>query len=152
MFKGDRPIEVLYSDKSGEMSKACKDLQIMPRNSLPGLPKNNAVIERTNRDILEGIRVVLVRAGLPACFWTYACYHYCLSENIALDENGESPWFKTHGYHFNGQEIPFEAAVIYRPADTVAIAPGKMEAASRTGIVAGYQIEYGYTWHKKMRV
>ena len=86
----------------------------------------------------------MVRAGLPACFWTFACWHSCLAENIVRDDTGESPWSKTHGEQWNGPEIPFGAAVIYRPSDTVAVVPGKIEPTGRMGIFAGYQIEYGY--------
>ena len=34
-FAGDRTIRNLYSDKSGEISKALRELGIMPKNSVP---------------------------------------------------------------------------------------------------------------------
>ena len=74
-FRGDRTINCLYSDRSGEIKSALKSLRIMRKTSLPGVPRTNAVIERTNRDILEGVRSVLIRAGFPACFWTFAWHH-----------------------------------------------------------------------------
>ena len=131
---GDHQIDCLYSDNSGEIGKACRVNSIATRNSLPGLPKNNAIIERTNQDILQGIRTVLVRAGLPACFWTYACYHYCLMENVMKDSSGTSAWFRTHEEDFNGELLPFGCAVIYKPSDTVGITPGKMEGTGRRHI------------------
>ena len=145
-FAGDRIIHNLYSDKSGEIAKALRDLNIMPKNSVPGRPQTNAVIERANRDILEGIRTSLVRAGLPACFWTFACFHYCLADNIAHGPDGSSPWLKTHGYPFTGELVPFGAAVIYKPTPVQDVAISKMEPSTRVGIFAGYKIEPGYKW------
>ena len=60
-------VKKLYSDNSGEISKALKKLGIMPHKSLPGEPQTNAVAERLNSDIIEGARANLIRAGLPAC-------------------------------------------------------------------------------------
>ena len=62
-LRGDRKVDVLYSDNSGEINKALRDCAILPQNSLPGEPRNNSVVERVNGDILEGARTNLVRAG-----------------------------------------------------------------------------------------
>ena len=96
-FAGDRGIRKLYSDNSGEIAKALAKLKIMPHNSLPGEPRNNAVAERTNGDILEGTRASLIRAGLPNAYWPYASQHYCVMENTHFTHGVESPWAKTHG-------------------------------------------------------
>ena len=64
-IKGDRVIERLFSDWSGEIYKALRNLHIVAERSQPGAPQNNAVAERLVRDVLEGTRTVLVRAGLP---------------------------------------------------------------------------------------
>ena len=93
---GDRGVRKLYSDNSGEIGKALKELKIMPHNSQPGVPQTNAVIERLNQDILDGTRTSLVRAGLPACFWPFAAERYCLQENVHTGVDGGSPWCKTH--------------------------------------------------------
>ena len=62
-FKSDRTIERFYSDRSGEIDKALRDLHIVAENSQLGVPQNNAVAERLVRDVLEGTRTVLVRSG-----------------------------------------------------------------------------------------
>ena len=82
-FIGLRQAKVMYSDNSGEIKKASKDLQILPQTSQPGMPANNAVAERTNQDILGGVRTNLEQAGLPACFWPYAAEHYCVMDNTS---------------------------------------------------------------------
>ena len=86
--KGERTIDTLYSDRSGEIKRALRDLQIVPDQSQPGVPQNNAVSERLVQDVLEGARTALVRAGLPPCFWEFACRHYCMAEHFV-------PWRKS---------------------------------------------------------
>ena len=79
-FMGNRKIERFYSDRSGEIERALRDLHIVSDTSQPGVPKNNAVAERLVQYILEGTLTALLRAGLPPCVWEYACQHYCLME------------------------------------------------------------------------
>ena len=67
-FIGMRGAKMLYSDRSGEINAACKFLKIYPFRSQPGMPQNNAVIERANQDVLDGVRTNLNQAGLPMCF------------------------------------------------------------------------------------
>ena len=102
--KGERNIERFYSDRSGEIDRALRDLHIVPDKSQPGVPQNNVVAERIVQYILEGTRTALLRAGLPPCFWEFACQHYCLMENVISlrksepsDGGGTSPWELTHG-------------------------------------------------------
>ena len=45
-FKGERNIERFYSDRSGEIDRALRDLHIVPDNSQRGVPQNNVVGER----------------------------------------------------------------------------------------------------------
>ena len=76
---GDINIEGFYSDRSGEIERALRDLHIVSDNSQLGVPQNNAVAERLVQDILEGTRTV---GGLAPCVWEYACQHYCLMEHV----------------------------------------------------------------------
>ena len=106
-FMGDRKIDIFYSARSGEIERALRDLHIVSDTSQPGVPQNNAVVERFVQDILEGTRTALLRAGLPPCFWEYACQHYCLMENVLLgrepvaaDVENTSPWEQAHGEPF----------------------------------------------------
>ena len=56
-------------------------LGIQHDKSLPGEPRNNAMIERTNRLVVEGAMTLLHRAGLPVQFWPFACRYFCLCHN-----------------------------------------------------------------------
>ena len=67
-FAGTRSIHKLYSDRSGEIGQALKDLGIMAQGSQPGLPQTNAVAERANGEVIAGTRALLVGAGLPYNF------------------------------------------------------------------------------------
>ena len=83
MFVGIRDVGIMYSDNSQEIKLSNKGLKIAPKTSQPGHPKNNAIAERTNQDILYGTRTVLEHAGLPSCFWPCAAEHYCVMENTS---------------------------------------------------------------------
>ena len=80
-FKDERNIERCYSDRSGEIDRALRDLHIVPDNSQLGESQNNAVVERLVQYVLEGTSSALLRAGVPPCFWEYACRHYCTMEH-----------------------------------------------------------------------
>eukprot|EP00972_Heterocapsa_arctica_P063527 9377004-Heterocapsa_arctica.AAC.1 len=67
-FRGTYKIQTMYSDRSGEIIKACKKLRILRESSRPGVPQSNAKIERANLDILEGTRTSMIHAGFPECF------------------------------------------------------------------------------------
>lgn len=59
--------QTMYSDQEESIKLACKNLKLRAEFSQAGVPRNNAVIERTIGDILEGSRVLLRTAGLPVC-------------------------------------------------------------------------------------
>ena len=82
-FFGDKKVEVFYSDNAPELKLACKTLGIVHELSLPGVPQNNAMVERTNLDVLEGTRPCLVCAGLPQCFWPFAAPQFCFLDNTS---------------------------------------------------------------------
>ena len=133
-FMGDRRIDIFYSDRSGEIERALRDLHIVSDTSQPRVPQNNAVAERLVQDILEGTRTALLRAGLPPCFWEYACQHYCLMENVlpgresaAAGVDKKSPWEKMHGEPFYGKLIPIGAKVFIKPSETKGDSTSKME-------------------------
>ena len=71
-FAGKRHIHKLYSYRSGEISRALKNLSIMPQCGQPGVPQYNAGAECANREVLAGTRSLLLSAGLPHYFWEYA--------------------------------------------------------------------------------
>ena len=159
-FVGPRNVDVLYSDRSGEINLACRNMRILPFNSQPGMPQNNAVIERTNQDLLAGVRCNLEQAGLPACFWPMAGEHFCVVDNTSdvVHAPGETPWMKTHGKHFAGERWPLGCAVVFKPNDTQNNGNTglgehlKMKGDTLDGVFGGYELGPGYTWHGLYRV
>ena len=102
-FKRERNIERFYSDRSGDTDRALRDLHIVPDNSQPGAPQNNAVVERLAQYVMEGTRTALLRAGVPPCFCEFACRRYCTMEpallvqkSVAANGDRSSPWEETH--------------------------------------------------------
>ena len=98
-YKVDRTIGRFYSERSGEIERALRELEIVAEQSQPGVPQNNAVAERLVQDLLEGARTALVRACLPLYVWEFSCRHYCMAENFlprrksaAADGDRSSPW------------------------------------------------------------
>ncbi len=57
-FMGTRNIREFYSDNSGEIKKACKELIILHDGSQPGMPQTNGIAERNNQSIINKTRVV----------------------------------------------------------------------------------------------
>eukprot|EP00972_Heterocapsa_arctica_P046209 6816662-Heterocapsa_arctica.AAC.1 len=102
-FQGTYNIKTMYSDNSGEIIKACKKLRILREASRPSVPQNNAKIERTNLDILEGTRTSMIHAGFPECFWPFAAPAYCFLDNTnTLGRDGKpipdgSAWYLAKG-------------------------------------------------------
>ena len=147
---GKRLVTGLYSDNSGELKKACKIAKIQHDGGQPGVPQTNAIIERTNLDIVHGARCCLDPAGLPPCFGSFAAPCYCFLENTThkISEVGVSAWFKSQGADFEGLRVPFGCKVIYMPSDTKATSEtGKWDSPTSIGVFAGYWIQPGYTWH-----
>ncbi len=75
-FLGDACAQRAYVDNYKSYAAALRYLRIKCESSVPGMPKTNARIERVVQDQLDGGRTLMVAAGFPSCFWTYAlpCY------------------------------------------------------------------------------
>ena len=67
-FKGDQQIQLYYSDNYESIKRAVYKQNIAHEFSQPGIHQTNAIIERCNQDINNGIRCYLMQAGLPGCF------------------------------------------------------------------------------------
>ena len=144
-FRGDQPIERIYSDNFRSFQKACYHLGIMWERSQPGVHETNGRIERCNGDILAGIRTLLVQGGLPSGFWPLAGPCFCHLDNITLVD-GTSPWFKRHGDHFAGLSVPFGCGVHFIPAVTK-YARSKADPRLQWGVFVGYRLAPGGKWN-----
>jgi len=89
--KGGAKISNVYCDNYPSLIKAARQCGATCENSQPGVHHSNAIIERQNGELLDGIRVSLLQAGMPACFWPFAAPCYCHLENIAEDETESRP-------------------------------------------------------------
>ena len=61
------------------------------------------------------LSAALCNAGLPACFWPFACWQYCLVDNIRPPTDDKlSPYALTNGEEWIGPLIPFGVGVILK--------------------------------------
>eukprot|EP00975_Prorocentrum_lima_P065764 12905348-Prorocentrum_lima.AAC.1 len=67
------------------MEAALKDIDIVHDQSVPGHPKNNSWMERSNRIVLEGARAAILEVGLPLAFSRTLC---CTSAWPTTSGNG----------------------------------------------------------------
>ena len=93
-----------------------RKLRLRMDKSLPGLPRNNSAIERTNQDVTYMTRAALANAGLPACFWEFASAHMCFLDNT--EGWDKSAYALTHGKPYEGLRLPFGCRVRFIPANT----------------------------------
>ena len=112
-------MKYVYTDDSNSLKCALRQLGIPHDVSAPGRPKTNGVAERQVKEVIHGTRVMLRQAGIPDCFWPYAMRNVCFARNIHVNEKSlESPFFRRHGYEFEGKNIPFGARVEFHPSPT----------------------------------
>ena len=91
-FAGKTRIKRAYSDRGGELVKACDELNILHDHSLPGRPETNSLIERQVQVVTRGARALLSASGLPLAFWPHACHAFCMARNLQPDSLGHTAW------------------------------------------------------------
>eukprot|EP00959_Pyramimonas_sp_CCMP1952_P364099 7624845-Pyramimonas_sp.AAC.1 len=62
-----------------------------------------------------GTRALLMQAGLPPPYWTYAVRYFCLCYNARAPEEGKSSWGRRFGHMFEAPLFPFGSLVRYVP-------------------------------------
>ena len=151
---GRRKVKMGYSDVAPEFVAAMSELRIPLDHSLPGMPKNNSLAERTNQEIINPVATALLHAGLPAQYWPFALN--CVVHNLNIEDvegDGQSAWKSMTGEDFKGKAIPFGAKVYFKPTDTREKSYShKFDPKGIPGIFAGYTITVGQGWSRKYRV
>ena len=84
--------------------------------SIPGVPQTNSIAESRVKIVVRGIRVMLLSAGLPSCYWPFDAKCYAFMRTIV--RNGEDSIFaKRHnGEHFTGPSVPFGSLIWAMPS------------------------------------
>eukprot|EP00959_Pyramimonas_sp_CCMP1952_P101049 2113756-Pyramimonas_sp.AAC.1 len=90
-----------------ELARACYELKIAHDLTTPGTEKQNAVAERANGVVQVGTRALLMQAGLPPPYWTYAVRYFTLCYNTRIPEEGQSSWERRFGCRFEAPLLPF---------------------------------------------
>ena len=150
---GRRKVKLAYSDVAPEFDAAMAQLRILIDHSLPGLPKNNSLAERTNQEVINTVATSLLHAGLPAQYWHFALN--CVTHNLNIEDvegDGDSAWKRMTGEDFKGRAIPFGAKVFFQPTDTrEKTYAGKFDPKGIPGVFAGYVITTGQQWSRKYK-
>ena len=99
-------------------------------------------------NITDGVRVLLLEAGLPDCFWVYAAPTFCHMENITIQDDGVSKWsLANNGNEWTADTFPLGCLVYDIPAPTVEDRP-KHSSRMKAGIFFGYELLAGFIWGK----
>eukprot|EP00959_Pyramimonas_sp_CCMP1952_P335545 7025879-Pyramimonas_sp.AAC.1 len=86
-----------FADGARELARACYELDIAHVPTFPGNKKENAVAERANGVVQMGARALLVQAGVPPPYWTYAVRYFCLCYNTRTPAEGQPSWERRFG-------------------------------------------------------
>ena len=141
-FAGTCNPKLFYSDNAGEFKQAAASLEWRHDTGTDNRPATNSVIERQNRNILEGTRTALYKAGLEHKFWSRAIQCWCFLSNVSRvhESDGKTVWKRRHGIKFEGKLIPFCAEIHYLPtADREVQQRQKCAPKMVEGLFAGYK-------------
>ena len=107
---------VIYTDKSLELGKFCKELSWNHCTSTPHRSETNGIAERAVRRVKEGTCAVLLQSGLYENWWadSMECFSY-LRNNQDLLSDGKTSYERRFGKPFKGPIIPFGSLVEYHP-------------------------------------
>ena len=151
-FTGNRKVALAFSDQAPQFVKACRELRITLDTSVPGRKVTNSLAERNIQFLVGATATCLLEAGLPACYWSFAVT--CVSHLLNIEELDEgSAWQKMHKEKFKGPMIPLGAKVIFKPSDARwREQDTKFDPKGLYGVFAGYVIEAGNKWSRRMLV
>ena len=90
-YIGDDVVIKMYCDNWSSYKGTCKYLGVQCEQSLPGIHKHNARIERLNQDLLDGTRSLLLAAGMPSCWWTWAMPYFAIIHNLIMEYDPRHP-------------------------------------------------------------
>jgi hypothetical protein len=100
-----------------------KDLAIIraqrPLAHYTGIPfrlQPNWIVERSNRVLVEGTRLILIQSGLPATWWPLALLFRIVCHNANdKDNDGCTAWMRRFGEDPRFKLYPFGAVMLYKP-------------------------------------
>ena len=151
-FAGEDHIMSIYTDRAPTLIAAVHGMPgppIVHTTSIPGVPQTNGIAENRVKIMIRGIRVMLLSAGLPHCYWPYAAKYYAFMRTV-VKKGSESIFAKRHkSEHFQGPLIPFGALIRAMPS---AIQDGrrlKFEHTLQPAIFLGYIVQPGCRWYRE---
>ena len=152
-FQGKTPVTQFYSDDSGEIAVAARQLGWSHPRSAPYKHQSNGRAEQCVKRVKRGARVLLLQAGLTAKWWPYATRHWAHSHNCELRSYGDSldnPYHRRFGYEFEGLRIPFGAKVWYKLSSAILTSAthSDFDPTTLPGIFLGWELLPGHLFRK----
>ena len=112
----ERKPNVIYTDNSLEVGRACEDLSWNHCTSTPHRSETNGIAERAVRRVKEGTSAVLLQSGLNESWWADSMECYTYLRNVTdLSSDANTPYERRFGQPFKGPIIPFGSLVEYHP-------------------------------------
>ena len=91
----------MHTDSYTSLINAAESNNLIPVQSLPGVPESNGVIESLNRMILSGMRKALASSGSPACWWPFAAQYAAFLRKLQINPEGMgNPYRERFGREF----------------------------------------------------
>ena len=95
-----------WSDNGGEYTNAdmeafCHEMCVRRAYSVPYAPPQNPYAERAWGSVLRPLRTALVDSGADERFWPNGIKQAALVHNVLCDDEGNSPYKRVHGKHFD---------------------------------------------------
>ena len=79
-----KKIKLVISDGAAEFISAFKQLGVVHRETLPGHPETNSLIEGQVQVLARGTRALLAASGMPIAFWVHAAQCFVICETFNL--------------------------------------------------------------------
>lgn len=130
--------KLIYSDNSGELSKAAVQLGCPHDTCTPHVPQTNGIAENCVRQVKEGTSCLLLQSGLSRKFWDDAMRCCCFSRAITDILACGCTSYQLRFGELTGHRVPFGALVEYMPMrDGKALRDHPLGSKTRPGIFYG---------------
>jgi hypothetical protein len=123
------------------------------QTSIPRTPKQNGLVERRNRTLMEAARTMLINAQLPDYLWAEAVSTACYTQNRCMITkcHHKTPYQIVHKRKPNIDYFHVFGALCYLKNDPDGL--GKLKAKANIGVFVGYcENSKGFRiWNRRTR-
>ena len=144
--RGGDKIRAVYSDRAPTLLAAVQSMPgppIVHTRSISGVPQTNSIAKSRVNIMIRGIRVMLLAAGLPHCYWPFVAKYYAFMRMVIVT-NETSIFARRHGgKNFQRPLIPFGALIKAMPSAIHDHRRMKFESPMQPAVFLGYVVQPG---------